>query len=278
MGWCIQFDATNLPKVSNVGVDDGLNMRLAVHQDEYLAPNSPGAGYRILVHEKDEIPLMIEQSLSIGPGQIYSMEATKKSISALPSPYGTCQDDITYKRRYCLLHCLSQFVVKSCKCRQIYMTTNASVCSPIGILCAERAVDKFMETELHKDCACKSECKTVQYEVFTTHARASTFYAQAIAEYHKISERELFDNYCTVVIFFSKLTTMDSKEHPAYNVLALFCDIGGAFGLMLGATILTIFELSDAFMKTIILWVRQRKHKVKPLRITEMLKLESTKS
>ena len=32
---------------------------------------------------------------------------------------------------------------------------------------------------------------------------------------------------------------------PAYSILALLCEIGGAFGLVLGSTILTVFEFVD---------------------------------
>jgi len=43
-------------------------------------------------------------------------------------------------------------------------------------------------------------------------------------------------------IFYSDLNYIDIQTTPAYDFLTLVCDIGGAFGLILGGTLLTIVE------------------------------------
>lgn len=35
------------------------------------------------------------------------------------------------------------------------------------------------------------------------------------------------------------------EEQKAYPILALLCDVGGALGLILGSTLLTVFEVLD---------------------------------
>ena len=49
---------------------------------------------------------------------------------------------------------------------------------------------------------------------------------------------------------------VETKE--AYTSLALLCDIGGSFGLILGSTMLTLCEFTDFFILQAIMWIRVR--------------------
>ena len=44
---------------------------------------------------------------------------------------------------------------------------------------------------------------------------------------------------------FKDLTYDEVSEELAYDTIALLCDIGGTLGLLLGASVLTIFELIE---------------------------------
>ena len=52
-------------------------------------------------------------------------------------------------------------------------------------------------------------------------------------------------HFLAVKIFFSELKYMYIEAQEAYTVLALMCDIGGALGLILGSTMLTLCEFGD---------------------------------
>ena len=52
-------------------------------------------------------------------------------------------------------------------------------------------------------------------------------------------------NYATLNIFFSTLSYEDVSIDAAYTFMALLSDIGGALGLLLGATLLTIYEVVE---------------------------------
>lgn len=41
------------------------------------------------------------------------------------------------------------------------------------------------------------------------------------------------------------MVSQEIEERPAYTWLALLSDVGGAFGLILGSTVLTVFEFVD---------------------------------
>ena len=52
-----------------------------------------------------------------------------------------------------------------------------------------------------------------------------------------------------VDIFYSELSYVDIQTTPAYDFLTLVCDIGGALGLILGGTLLTIVEFLQFFVQ-----------------------------
>ena len=64
-----------------------------------------------------------------------------------------------------------------------------------------------------------------------------------------------YDNhwiYLSVQVYFSDLTYTHIESVPGYTWLALLCDVGGALGLMLGSAMLTLFELLDLVLMTVV--------------------------
>ena len=60
-------------------------------------------------------------------------------------------------------------------------------------------------------------------------------------------------------IYFSALKYTYIETEAAYSVLALMCDIGGALGLILGSTMLTLCEFTDFLIILAATWIRVRK-------------------
>ena len=50
-------------------------------------------------------------------------------------------------------------------------------------------------------------------------------------------------------IFYSQLSYVDIQTTPAYDLLTLICDVGGALGLILGGTLLTVVEFVQLFVE-----------------------------
>jgi len=50
-------------------------------------------------------------------------------------------------------------------------------------------------------------------------------------------------------IFYSDLSYVDIQTTPAYDFLTLVSDVGGALGLILGGTLLTIVEIVQLFIQ-----------------------------
>ena len=69
------------------------------------------------------------------------------------------------------------------------------------------------------------------------------------SDYPQAKPGELLNNYVGVQVFFSTLNYLEITVNPAYSIMALFSDIGGALGLLLGATLLTIYEIIEFCFK-----------------------------
>ena len=46
-------------------------------------------------------------------------------------------------------------------------------------------------------------------------------------------------------VYLTSMTLETVEKQLGYTLLQLFCDVGGAFGLLLGASLLTILEIVD---------------------------------
>ncbi|XP_053396435.1 uncharacterized protein LOC123544907 isoform X3 [Mercenaria mercenaria] len=58
----------------------------------------------------------------------------------------------------------------------------------------------------------------------------------------------LKQNFLQLDIFYRQLSYEYISQHKAYDFFALICDIGGAMGLFIGASMLTIVEIIDLFL------------------------------
>ncbi|ELT95596.1 hypothetical protein CAPTEDRAFT_218968 [Capitella teleta] len=75
------------------------------------------------------------------------------------------------------------------------------------------------------------------------HQRMEDFVSES-----KINSKFVTDNFMRLDVFMRELSYEQITQQPAYDVIKLLGDIGGSLGLFLGASVLTIFELIDAFL------------------------------
>ncbi|XP_074652886.1 degenerin-like protein del-10 [Tubulanus polymorphus] len=62
---------------------------------------------------------------------------------------------------------------------------------------------------------------------------------------NKIGTKFYRENFLQIDIFYRKLNYELVEQQIAYDIFALLCDIGGAMGLFIGASVLTVFEVLD---------------------------------
>ena len=63
----------------------------------------------------------------------------------------------------------------------------------------------------------------------------------------------------TLSIFYPAVTETIFTESVGYTTTALFNDLGGALGLMLGSTFYTLYEAIDNVIWAAIMWCRMNK-------------------
>ena len=56
------------------------------------------------------------------------------------------------------------------------------------------------------------------------------------------------DNLVHLELYLTSMTFEKVEKQLGYTLLQLFCDVGGAFGLLLGASLLTLLEIVDFFL------------------------------
>lgn len=90
-----------------------------------------------------------------------------------------------------------------------------------------------------------------EYEISKSDSIFSDYFLHLFLNNTDINVKRADKNFIHVSIFFSTMITKTLEEKVAYTWLALMSDVGGAFGLVLGSTFLTVFEFLDFIVFTI---------------------------
>ncbi len=179
----------------------------------------------------------------------------------LPPPYGGCSfKPLTHFKKYtrpaCLMECLTTYITQICGCRNLFMPNkNSSVCSPIQLeTCVKDAERNYIETlpACAKDCPVS--CTEVLYSYMTSQASFTKQYKKYIQQNTIPVHDEAYweDNLVQINVYYTDMLEEIVVHQAAYNVFSLLCDLGGALGLILGASVITLMELIDlAIMATL---------------------------
>ena len=113
--------------------------------------------------------------------------------------------------------------------------------------CVHPTTEEYVNEDLQADCDCPQQCDQTLYRPFLSFAKASDA-ALAFTQkyiYPHLDLKDMDDQFVMLDIFYPDLTYHERGMMKSYEVLAFFCDIGGALGLALGSTILTLCEILD---------------------------------
>ena len=127
-------------------------------------------------------------------------------------------------------------------------TANVSVCNPqVFNDCFQPAMQTYTRNNLAANCHCPYQCNVTEFTYTISSAAASDFFIDYIRPIigNDITEEFVRNEFAMVEIFYSQLAYEEIVTIPSYTILALACDIGGAMGLILGSTVLTVFEVAD---------------------------------
>jgi hypothetical protein len=102
-----------------------LFLELFLLQNKYNQALENRAGFRIFIHQKNEIPILSQHSLLVGPNKFTTLRFLPRVVSF----YQQCQKDLTkymkemfltnqvrYTQALCYKLCKHRFIVQRCKC------------------------------------------------------------------------------------------------------------------------------------------------------------------
>ena len=131
------------------------------------------------------------------------------------------------------------------------------VCSPAKVPCLQEGrLELLREDVVNKIYGgCPTPCSQLIYERSLSSAFIANHLAQVWQQLTNESRSYLNDNYAKVDLFFSDLSYTKITSLESYPVLSLFCDIGGAMGLILGSTFLTAAEFLEFFFGNVLFFL-----------------------
>ncbi|XP_032228649.2 acid-sensing ion channel 3 [Nematostella vectensis] len=265
-GWCYTFNAgaNYIQRVSVAGRETRLKLYLDAKSHEYYGPFSyDGVGFKIAVHDQNDVPDMDNGGYDISPGYLTTISVKRFKEVSLPPPFPTKCGSRTlehyerYSTKGCEYECFAKDFVRKFKCKVLGMAPikeirNASFC-PVSVVSA--ALMDFHKNWHLELCDCPKPCETVNYnaQLSTAHYPAPSlldelskfplegFVNKSKEEYVKFVR----DNIVVVEVFYETLLTDVLKEERDYDFNMFASDLGGILGLYLGTSLLTIVEFLD---------------------------------
>ena len=241
-GRCYTFNgpSTNPSRTAQgTGVRQGL--RLELSPDDQLFSLGNDHGFRIVVHNPDELPspeaegiaVGLSSTVYIGMRQVDSVDKTKFSSGHQCRNNGNTDQELafpgypSYSPSSCQSACFYKHAIEQCGCieRMFYATPASSrysqlrTCTAPDLCCAVQAFDAVDE-----NCDCPPRCSTVE--------RSLT-----------ISSSTHDEGMVGVNVFYESLILETRETTDSYTPWSLISDIGGNTGLFLGFTLLSGVEL-----------------------------------
>ncbi|XP_060683694.1 acid-sensing ion channel 4-A [Hemiscyllium ocellatum] len=273
-GKCYTFNAnkTNVRKMKQGGMGNGLEIMLDIQQDEYLPiwqetdETSFEAGIRVQIHSPSEPPYIHQLGFGVPPGFQTFVSCQEQRLTYLPPPWGECRSDLTadlpgyqdYSLTACRIQCEKEAVLRECHCRMVHMPGTEAVCNPEQYMeCADRILDGLIINS-NQSCKCETPCHLTRYNKELSMVKMpSKGSSKYLAKKFNTTERNIKDNYLVLDVYFEVLNFETIEQKKAYDVAGLLGDIGGHMGLFIGASLLTILEIIDYIFELIRVKVRQ---------------------
>ena len=260
------------------GIEMELFAGLRDTRNPYLYEPS-SRGFVIMIGEQNTTALD-QDGILINAG-LYTYVAMKKTISTnLPKPYNDCYDtdsvntalanemkrqNITYDRHNCFTLCKQMIVIENLGCYDMRYPSlfDAKPCSD------KKSFEKLknIDLDLNKcENECPFECETTIYETDISYVDFPNMYQ---FYYHKkdydnslntffSNDNYSFNDFKQTIgrfkVYFDPLTFKIISQSPSMTFSDLVANIGGALGLFLGISILSLVELIEMFIVALEDW------------------------
>ncbi|KAK6173212.1 hypothetical protein SNE40_016706 [Patella caerulea] len=261
-GICFTAKSKTKPSTKLTGSQLGLRLYLFVDQKNYIPSLQIGAGFKVVLHDPDEEPDLINKGFLVSPGFTTYASVKRIKYRHLPSPFKafgtiTCLDTkassyintLKYSDKYdvtsCQKECRLKYLLETCHCVDFTDYGNDTLCSLRELItCYNKEKDHFNQIR-NTLCNCPTPCEYTTYEVQLSTAYYPSEIMKYFIERAFDNSSELRKNYAEIRIFYENLVETESSQVPVYNLDNIVATLGGQMGIFLGASVLTISEFLE---------------------------------
>ena len=240
-GQCYTFNGPNSGPgrmAQGTGVRQGLQLRLS--PDDQLFSLENDHGFRIVIHNQDELPRPESEGIAVGlNSSVYiGMRQVKSEARIQFSSSYQCRDDTSvdqdlifpdypnYSQSSCLYECIYKVCANRCRCIEpkLYTPRSGSQysqfrnCTAPDLCCEIEEFFNYAET-----CDCRPKCITIERRLTVSSSTNS-------------------EGLVGVYVFYESLILETRETTNSYTPWSLISDIGGNTGLFLGLTLLSLVE------------------------------------
>ncbi|KAL3869177.1 hypothetical protein ACJMK2_041888 [Sinanodonta woodiana] len=293
-GNCWTLDSDKLI-VRSPGPSAGLSLILYMENSEFLTGINQGNGARLVIHESQTIPSPYNEGIHVASAEETSVAIRKVSITRLGTPYGDCDDGVSfmttyginYTRQSCQLMCQATKILETCSCydddgeeliRKSPASLKSKPCrSGPEIRCKDKLKSQFEGKE--QVCSCYNPCYETQYSRTTGSRQWPTDeYASILLEglcekdnttcqsfkTKYTDQRTQSQNFLRLNIYYADLNFEYIEETPQIEAGDFLANVGGVIGLWIGLSVLALCEVLQLITELFAYCVYKASHKVRP--------------
>ncbi|XP_052255006.1 amiloride-sensitive sodium channel subunit beta-like [Dreissena polymorpha] len=264
--------------VMTPGPEGGLKLVLYMESMEYLQGITTGYGARIQVHEPGTYPYPVHEGMHVPASMETSIGLKLVTVERLNGTYGDCEwgadfqakYGVRYTRRSCYSACVLEDIVSTCGCHSddaeyFAQRLNDSLgrCESKNETACQAGVERRYETMVSV-CPCPNPCnETVYVKSVSQRQWPTDDYARVLLQgvcemdLEKCKnlrmlindERALSNSFLRLNIYYEDLNYEMIKEYPEIEWQQFLSDVGGAIGLWIGLSILSLCEVAQLLVE-----------------------------
>ncbi|XP_073234208.1 acid-sensing ion channel 1A-like [Porites lutea] len=248
-GICRTFNSgkNNRSKVSyRGGVSSGLAILLNVSQSDYTLGHKIAQGFSISIHAQGESFNGFDAAFSVMPGTYATISLTEQRFKHLDR-YGKKCKTMKLKSfsRYttdgCLEECYAKRYMEYCGCRPAGITgSSIEVCQQKHADCLHGLGDTVK-------CDCPVSCNQTKYKAEISFSKLldhdKTISIPVSNWFSNVNGNS--QDFVYLIVGFKSLSYELQEEKLVYDIYAMFGEIGGNMGLLLGCSVLTLCEFIE---------------------------------
>uniref|UniRef100_A0A1I8NUL2 Pickpocket protein 28-like n=1 Tax=Stomoxys calcitrans TaxID=35570 RepID=A0A1I8NUL2_STOCA len=248
-------------------------------------------GFKVMLHSPDDVPTMGKHFVHVSMDKDVMIAVKPKMItpSAGIAAYTPHKRQCylskdrqlkffkIYSRNNCELECLTNFTYHRCGCVTFAMPRSAEtpVCGADKLSCYRMANEKLLFQQFTQDwqskretsigtlenCDCLPACTSLDYE---TEISEAVFHLEnhlnAVGDYAGFRVKYPGMAMSVLWVYFKEPHFITSRRSELYGVTDLLANFGGAFGLFMGFSLLSVVEICYHF--TLRLWSNMGRHQI----------------